>query len=205
MRCSLSTCSRIGKAHILTKRVTPSVDRAMHGLKDEPGHGDLDTAAVSVKYTSGKPNIFPLLAQALSVRVPPRDKDYPVTELMAQVVVGHRLWREGAGEDERFVGLEDLRFFRDVPQGSGSAWLRFYVEEGDLERFKISQTRFLSEGHVADLFQRVRSDVDHTLCFEQITPVPYGHRASDVVQQVVDVVRPVLWRIATAIPPYRKY
>ena len=51
----------------------------------------------------------------------------------------------------------------------------------------------------------MRSDIERTLCFEQVVPVRYGHRAADVVKQVVDTARPLLWRVATAIPPYRRY
>lgn len=50
------------------------------------------------------------------------------------------------------------------------------------------------------------TDPDY-LCFEQIAPVTYTGRPTDVVPDLVDPCRPRLWRIVTAYPAegYRRY
>jgi hypothetical protein len=143
--------------------------------------------------------------------VPANNATYSVMELMAQVVVGHRLWRE-AGKKERFVALEDARFYHDVSGGAGGAWLRFFIARGDLSRFGISQTRLRREGRLDGLLQRVRldpadgySNTNETFCFEQVAPVGYTHRAADILKPLVETVRPILCLSATSAPPYRKY
>jgi hypothetical protein len=123
---------------------------------------------------------------------------------MAQVVVGHRLWRE-AGKKERFVALHDIQFFHDVSEGPGNAWVRLYISRGDLTRFDISQKALVIEGRLADMFEKVKCDDPDLLCFEQANPTPYGHRASAVLKAVVESVRPIRWRSATSMPPYRLY
>jgi hypothetical protein len=196
----------LAKAFILAKGLATSLDRARDGLMDGRGAGttELDAAQVVVKNPSGDINIFPLLARALGHSLPAHNKAFPVTELMPQVVVGHRLWRE-AGKKERFVALDRIEFFHDVPEGPGHAWLRLHVARGDLTRYGITQTRFLNEGKLNGLFQRVKAGGDDQLCFEQVTATPYSHRAADVLKNVVDVVRSTLWRSATSMPPYRHY
>jgi hypothetical protein len=195
----------LAKAFILSSGLAASLDRARHGLMDAHGTGatELEAAQVIVKNPSGDINIFPLLARALGHSSPPHNKTFPATELMPQVVVGHRLWRE-AGKGERFVALDGIEFFHDIPV-HGHAWLRLHVARGDLTRYGITQTRFVDEGQLSGVFQRVDAGDDDHLCFEQVTATPYNHRAADVLKDVVDVARPILWRSATSMPPYRHY
>jgi hypothetical protein len=86
----------LAKAFILAKGLATSLDHARHGLMDGrgPGATELDAAQVIVKNPNADVNIFPLLARALGETSPAHNKAFPVTELMPQVVVGHRLWRE---------------------------------------------------------------------------------------------------------------
>ena len=130
----------LAKALVLASGHAGSLDRAMHGLKDDPGAtGDEITGASVIVKTAGRdPSIFPLYATALGLTPPANNSTYSVTELMAQVVVGHRLWRE-VGNKERFVALDDIRFYHDPPTGAGDVWLRLYFQRGDLTRFGITQ------------------------------------------------------------------
>lgn len=197
----------LAKAFILAKGLAMNLDQARHGLMDARGAGatELDAAEVVVKNPNGQINLFALFARALGYQPPNHNKAFPVTDLMPQVVVGHRLWRE-AGKKERFVALERVDFLHDIPEGHGNAWLRLHVSRGDLTRYGITQTRFTSEGQLDGLFQRVKGDHEvEELCYEQLAPVSYNHRAADVLKSVVDVVRTLLWRSATSMPPYRHY
>jgi hypothetical protein len=193
----------LAKAFILASGFEGSLDQAMHGLKDSPGPaGEIEGASVVVK--KGGTSIFPLYASALELPVPTNNATYSVTELMAQVVVGHRLWRE-AGKKERFVDLKEIGFFHDVSEGPGHAWLRLHISRGDLNRFDITQKRLVAEGQLSGKFERIKNPDPDQLWFEQLKPTAYGHRAADVLKDVVRSVRPLLWRIATSMPPYRHY
>jgi hypothetical protein len=196
----------LAKALILASGHTGSLDRAKHGLMDDPGAAgqEITGASVVVKTGGNAPTIFPLYASALRLATPANNASYPVTELMAQVVVGHRLWRE-VGKRERFVVVDPIRFYHHPPTGTGDVWLRFYVRRDDLSRFGITHKQLLAESDLTGTFDWVKSGVDELLCLEQRTPIAYGHRAADEIKDVVEAVRPFLWRSATSMPPYRHY
>ena len=90
-------------------------------------------------------------------------------------------------------------------------WLRLYFGRGDLSRYDISRTRLLDEGGLAGDFHEVQiGDTAHDpslLCLEQDPPIGYTGLPTDVVMDLVDSMRPRLWRIATTTPEdaYRKY
>lgn len=196
----------LAKALVLASGHTGSLGRAMHGLKDEPGQTgqEITGASVVVKTAGNDPSVFPLYAAALGVPAPANNDTFAVTELMAQVVVGHRLWRE-VGKKERFVALDGIRFYHDTPTGPGNVWLRLYIQRGDLSRFGITHKRALAESALTGTFDWVKSEADDVLCLEQLAPVAYSHRAADVIKDVVETARPHLWRSATSMPPYRHY
>lgn len=195
----------LAKAFALSSGHAGSLHEAMHGLKDEPGPAgdEIAGAGVVVKTSGNKPNIFPLYARSLGLSTPANNARLSVTELMAQVIVGHRLWRE-AGKKERFVALHEISFFHDTPT-NGHAWVRMEISRGDLTRFDISQSRLMSQGQLAPLLDKVTSGDNDVICLEQAVPIAYNHRAADVLRDVVAAMRPVLWRSATSMPPYRHY
>lgn len=197
----------LAKAIVLADGATRTMDGARHGLWDRPpaaGRSEIGGARVTVMDTGHDPNIFPMLGRALGLAVPGSGIDFAVTDLLPQVVVGHRIWREAGGR-ERFVALEKISFFQDVTEGPGNLWLRLEVNAGDLSRYRISKGTFLSEGRLVSRFRAVRPEEVDVLVFEQTVPVHYTHRATDELQNAVDGVRDLFWRSATSIPPYRHY
>jgi hypothetical protein len=199
----------LAKAFLVSTKIQQSLDVATHGLSVPPptaGAAELDTAEVVVKSSGSKPSIFPLLVRALGFTSPSHNSAFPVSALFPQVVIGHRLWREGdVRNTERYVTLERVQFVHDRTQGPGEVWLRFDIKRGDLTRFNITQTDFVRNGQLTDLFERVKAENADELTYEQVHPVAFGHRAADELWRVVNLVRPVLWRSATSIPPYRRY
>lgn len=80
----------------------------------------------------------------------------------------------------------------------------------ETSRYDISRSQLLTEGGLTD-FREVRivdPDYDPSLfCLEQVAAVAYSGRPTDIVMDLVNSVRPRLWRIATTVPDdaYRKY
>ena len=196
----------LAKALILASGHPTSLDQAMHGLSDKPSSGasELSGAGVIVKNRPGQISIFPLLCSALRCPTPAHDSEFPIMQLMPQVVIGHRLWRE-AGKRERFIDLKVIQFIQDRATGPGHVWARFHVAHGDLTRFNIGASQFLNQTGVAGLFHKCALSTKDELWYEQIHPIAFNHRASDELHRVVDVCRPILWRIVTTDPPYRRY
>lgn len=192
-----------------------SMDRAMHGLAEqtEPGGVELTDSAVVVKDSGSQLNIFPELIQRLGFPRPKHNQAVPVVQLLPQVVVGHRIWRESdSGHRERFVDVKQIDFLHDKEKKE--LWLRLFVGRKDLQRYDITRARLKDEARLADLFREVKvettqraEEADDLVCLEQINGCHYTGRPTDVVAELVDAMRPMLWRIASADPSagYRRY
>lgn len=198
----------LGKAVILSRGFTGSLDGARHGLSETHVGTGLSGSSVVVWDGGSKVNVFAELIERLGFQRPSTGS-ISVSDLAPQLVVGHRLWREASGRSERFVVLEDIEFVHD--REAKKLWLRLWLRRGDLSRYGISRGRLLQEGGLDGRF----SEIDPTpltkdrelVCLEQQNPVPYTGRPTDVVAGLVESCRPWLWRIITAGPErgYRRY
>lgn len=203
----------LAKALVRVRGYAGSLDRAMHGLSEQTAAGgtELTDSDVVVKDSNpGVCNVFPELVERLGYPRPTNGDAYPVPELLPQVVVGHRVWREsGTGHQERFLDLQVIEFVED--RAAKEVWLRFYVNRGDLKRYKITRDRLISQGGLNGVFREVAVKAtgrgDSLVCLEQEQPTAYTGRATDVVKDLVDLSRPLLWRIVSTIPGggYRRY
>jgi YaaC-like Protein len=207
----------LGKALLLVRGHGQSLERATHGLSeqrlasDEEGVGlGLDDSVVVVQSRRNRVNVFAELLERLGYERPADDSAYPVSDLLSQVVIGHRLWREADRKNkERFVGIDLIEMMHS--RADQSLWLRLYVEKGDLQRYGFTKTQVLEEGGLTPTFREVKiaptGNSASLICLEQAEVVPYNSRPSDVVMRVVDIARQHLWRIVSSTPEsgYRKY
>lgn len=202
----------LGKALIRVRGYTGSLDQAMHGLKEEttPGGTELKDSSVIAKDSGSNLNIYPELVERLGYPRPATADVYPVVELLPQVVIGHRIWRESQiDRNERFIDIKEIQFVDDRQRKE--LWLRLFIERSDLERYEITHARLLTEGHLDGVFREVNMHgIDRSsslICLEQAQVTPYTGRPTDVVADIVAHVRPALWRIVSAIPGdgYRRY
>jgi len=200
----------LAKVVIRARGYSGSLDRAMHGMSEQttPGGTELADSQVVVKDREATVNVFPELIERLGYSRPANGDTYPLVELLPQVVVGHRIWRESQGsQKDRFVVIEDIEF---VTNGSNQLWLRLFIDRGTLTRYGITFTRLLAEGGLAQSFVQARAPTGYDpglVCFEGLQPITYTGRPTDVVAQTVQGIRPALWRIVTSTPAtaYRRY
>ncbi|HEX5173668.1 MAG TPA: YaaC family protein, partial [Gaiellaceae bacterium] len=203
----------LGKAALRTLGFTGSLDRARHGLSEQtaPGGVELADSTVVVRDGGNAVNVFSELVDQLGFARPTNNQLLPVTELLPQVVVGHRIWKEAEpGNEERFVAIDEIEIVDD--RATKNVWLRLYLARGDLSRYDITRRRLLDEGQLTGVFHEVAvkgtgRDPAVFLCLEQMAPVTYTGRPTDVLMDLVDTCRTRLWRIATSVPEsgYRKY
>jgi hypothetical protein len=205
----------LAKALIRLRGYEGSFDRAMHGMSENtaPGGTELLDSTVIARDSGNQVNVFPELMHRLGYLRPTDGAQYPVTELLPQVVVGHRIWREsGSGHTERFVDLKHIDFVADAD--TREIWLRLYIGRNDLSRYDISRKRLLEEGELKDDFAEVKVETTdrgahaaELVCLEQQVPLPYSGRPTDVVADLVEFMKSRLWRIASSIPGagYRRY
>jgi hypothetical protein len=203
----------LAKALIRVRGFTGSLDQAKHGLSDvtAPNGAELRDSDVVVKDRSSTGiNVYPELIERLGFPRPAHNIAWPLVELLPQVVVGHRAWREAAaGHTERFFDLKEIEIACD--RGAKQVWLRLYLSRGDLRRYHVTHAQLLSEGHLGPAFGEVGIDgtgrEGSLICLEQVIPLTYSGRPTDVVPDLVSLARPLLWRIVSAVPgsSYRRY
>ena len=200
----------VGKALVRTRKFPDSLDRARHGLTAQTSIGgvELEDSEIVVKTTGNDPNVYPEVIARLGYQRPTNNATYPVTELLPQVVIGHRMWRDATRGKERFVAIEEIEMVED--SAAREIWLRLYLARGDLSRYDISRSRLLQEADLFDFHEVQIGDTGRDsslLCLEQTTAIAYTDRATDKVMDLVDSIRSRLWRIATTVPDdgYRKY
>jgi YaaC-like Protein len=205
----------LAKALIRLRGYEGSFDRAMHGLTESTAAGgsELLDSDVVAKDGGTSLNIYPELIDRLGYARPVHNARCSVTDLLPQVVVGHRIWRESQlGHTERFVDLKHIDFVHDPT--AKTLWLRLYVGRNDLARYGITRRSLLQDSELDGLFHEVRvattdraDDKDTLVCLEQLHPNTYSGRPTDVVADLVDFMKPKLWRIASATPSasYRRY
>jgi hypothetical protein len=200
----------VGKALLRSRQYERPLDYASHGLNERRAANAVQPEDVEIVVSDPRPGRTDVYAEVLQTLGFPRPKpgdSYRAAGLMAQVVVGHRLWREATGKSERILAIEDAEFWRN--SSTKEIWVRIGLDPRTLSRHGISQAGLLSESGLAGHFQIVESDEIPTdrLWLEQIQTTPYNHRATDAVIDLVGSVRPLFWRVVSAVPggSYRRY
>jgi hypothetical protein len=200
----------LAKAYILTRGLRPNLDVVQHGLSERMGVGGrelLDAFLTAFLSTSANLNLFDDLLNVIKGSGLLAQTDYQLVHLMPQIVFGHRLWATAADMRERFVGLEDVRFFENG--AARTIWLRIYVYAHTLTRLGVSHQQLLDDTGLAADWKEVRcnevKEGNRLLCFEQRNTVSYTHRSADEVMSLVSTIRPRLWEIVRTTKPYRHY
>ena len=202
----------LAKAYILTSGRRYVLGRAHHGLSEKlPDKGKPLFDAFLEAYPSkpsGRANIFDDFHRALGAPALKSTSVLPITELLPQVVPGHRLWSGArASNSERFISAARITFMESV--SNPHVWIRLHMDAGDLTRLGVTHQRFLTESGLATAWREVAASAqekrDNLLVFEPKRPVSYTGRAADVVQSTLSTLVPNLWTTVLSAPPYRKY
>jgi hypothetical protein len=71
-----------------------------------------------------------------------------------------------------------------------------------MQRHGMTQKQLLERSGLRSLFELVRDPdgVDQWLCLQRAATVEYQHRPTERVMELIDVVRPLLYRIVSAVP-----
>jgi len=206
------------KAFILTEGRINSVEEAQHGLseKKEPNGREVQDAFLHAFPSKKKEiNIYDSFMDALGYQKLSTKSKFPIKELLAQTVAGHRLWKEATRRKERFIPVNEVRFKNN--HSNLKLWVNLYILKSDLSRFKITHDELQEEANLTRFFKEVECDIrpymikeinkSEMLCFEQKNPLNYNMRPLDKIDSLTTNIKihKKLWLIATSIPPYRKY
>jgi hypothetical protein len=127
-----------------------------------------------------------------------------VSDLLPQIVVGHRQWRDAEDRGERFVRAEpEFRY----DEKKRTVWVCISVRLDDLSRYGFTPATVLDDGRLGAAFRQARSLDAEAHCFELRETAKYKNDPVEVIQKLAGLVRPYLWEIVSAIPgsAYRRY
>lgn len=203
----------LAKCLVVKRRNAALTVRVMHGLTER-----LPTTAGAihgeVAYTPNNGSgAFQLFSDALSFTLP----NGPLvngqvtirsTDILSQILVGHRVLCQAEGYNERFVSLEKLEYLQD--SNLKNVWLSAKLQRQDLTRLGYSGGDISSSlGRTGSGFRNVVwqpvENSERMVQFEQRTLFSYNQRPSEVLNEVSASTSTLLWRVVTTFPPYRKY
>jgi hypothetical protein len=199
----------LAKPLIRVRGFSGDLARAFHGLQNlHSGKGDepADFEVVVEGKQKGRVSVFAEFSRRLGMGTPPTGSR-KVEDLMAQIVVGHRLWRQATGARERFIGIEKIEMRQDLE--TSRMWLRLLIRREDFDRFDFTHKFVRENGGLGSEFHEVKGGDIPSDCvaFEQRQSLDYGQRPSDHLDGLVDGLRDRLWRIVStdAEQAYRRY
>lgn len=198
----------LAKAIAMTRGRAGLVGKVRHGIAHVGSAGHTPSTAklqVATSSSSVKETVDEL-HRALE-GAPVASGEYAVSEIIAQSVVGHRMWREAFStpRQERLIPLDSVQF---VEHGT-DIWLTLHISRARLRARGRGVTETLRQSGLETTFRAVQPSAPaiaaefHVL--EQKVPTSYTGRAADVVVDAVNAVRPFLWQTITASPPYRRF
>lgn len=202
----------LAKAAGLADRQPNLVGSVYHGLQHSFSSGERLTTATLTAHAnvgSSRTNVFDVLHLVLTGAGLPRTTTIPVAQLLAQSVVGHRLWCEATAghRRERFLSVASVRLLEDP--AAGEIWSRIEIPSENLRRSGRSLSTVAMESGLSPHWRHVTDgtgpDGRAVRRFEQIAPLGYGHRAADEVVNLIAHLKPHLHRTILSSPPYRRY
>lgn len=102
------------------------------------------------------------------------------------------------------MSIREIQLMED--KGSNRVWADLVFDAGRLSRYDLSGDKLLAKGGLSTLFREVsrKASTDQRR-FEMLQPVQFGDRPTDNLYEVVDRLRPVIWRGLSSVPEYRSY
>lgn len=199
------------KAFCLTRGTQPTFDKAQHGLSEQLGAGArelVDAHLSAFQSPNPRNNVLQnfdefqatLTGQRLAAPV-----NYPVLQLLPQIVPGHRLWAAAAGKQERFVAIDRIRFMHHHDRRE--MWLQLLLKAEDLSRLYVSHQRLLQETNLPFTevaTSKTTSEGKRLICFESAS-FNYAGYPIDHLQEAVAIIRPFIWSTVATVAPYRRY
>lgn len=197
----------LGKAISIARGRPNLVGKVIHGVGpvDAMGHTPNAAQLRFRRSTAGNPSALDELHWALENH-PLTAGTVNVADLLAQSVVGHRMWVAGTGKKERFFAIEDIGWRHD--DASHEIWLEVWMKKSSLKNRGRGVTETLKQSGLDPDFRTIsHADASTHLLhvFEQSARTGYTSRPSDVVMDSVRGVRDEMWQTVTASPPYRKF
>jgi hypothetical protein len=197
----------LAKALISKRRPGTNLTSARHGVIE---HHDNSTEPNFLRHklpvhpTGTYTNIFPELASCLGHSLPHR-MDIKISDLLPQIIIGHRLWCAASNSAERFFPITSIRYVHS--RTINQVWLRLYCSNEDIQR--TSHRNLICASNMLSHFREVKSksviDGKRAICFEQITPLACTSWPANRIPDLNTILKNKIWTVLLNTKPYRKY
>lgn len=196
------------KSFILTVGNLKSLDQAKHGISESNAGLPISQHSMRVfRSTSTSNNVFAELYNLICGASLQNDFDVPISDLLPQIILGHRMWCSTLNRRERFVRIAKAQYM--TSSNSSQVWLRFFIFQDDLYRMHISQKDILATSGTSNLlhFVNIRQTISNrpVLCLEERVPTAHNGWPSDQLRKLSAKYETQLWMILANTEPYRKY
>jgi len=135
--------------------------------------------------------------------VPGTEKEYWLSNLLPQILMGHRIWAAGGNKPDRFVRVKEILLMQG--NSKKKIWLRLELERANLQSCKLSCEELLSRTGLKNEWHEVLSGDDKLITLEQCEAEPYDRSPIEKLKVLADSIRLHLWQAAVISHPYRKY
>ncbi len=204
----------LAKTFCLTRGPRTTLDGAEHGLKaprpPANANNPVDVPLILEKTGPRRGRSSQIVVSAfdefrntLTGSHFPRNTSLTISEILPQILSGHRLWAQAAGLTERFVIIEEIRFLQD---GGGQMWIDIRMKGQDLSRLGVSVQDMLDLSGLGSAFHQVADGDPTVIRLKQTVPLSYvAGDEVDHLHTLVAGVREHLWMTVSILPPYRRY
>lgn len=130
-------------------------------------------------------------------------KEYSLSYLEPQLLMGHRMWSAAKETSDRFVRIKEILPMQGKEENK--IWLRIKLEKASVQSYEPFCKELLSKTQLLNEWHEIRSDSEEIITLEQCKVEPFATSPIEELQKLARMLRPHLWQAAVISPPYRKY
>lgn len=193
------------KSYLAYTEHIDSSSRISHGLSDRGNRdADISQASVSPIVTHGTIGAYQLFCEHICGETTTREAPYPVHSLLASTLVGHRLWCDASNSQEHFLRIHQIRVLHNPTDKK--LWVRMGVKKSVLSRIGIARKTVLANGLSSDWTNVECGNKEwNGLCSWESKKIDYTARPIDRLENLIECIRPTVYRTHTISDPFRLY
>ncbi|MEA5615129.1 YaaC family protein [Nodularia spumigena] len=196
------------KALCLVQGNEAVIGSAQHGISEKAKNGvTIRKAMMTAHPTNPKMvNMIDEFRAALGLERLKDGAKYHVRDLAAGSLVGHRLWCTADDRNDRFFRLNPVEFRHDAK--NKQIWMRAWMKKSAATHAGATLAEVSKHGFNGQ-WRQVKPtkppESDDAVLWEQITPITYSSRPTDVLLDLTHQARSTLHRSMRVSEPFRVY
>jgi hypothetical protein len=150
-------------------------------------------------------NAFDEIYKLITKNQMPNKAIIKVSDLLEQIILGHRLWCDTERKKERFLRLAGIHYYKS----NNSIWLKLYLYKDELVRLDLNQSDVMELSGLDNDFQQVNENCKFNdrecVCYEQKSTMKYSRLPSEKLNELSNTLKNKVWEVLIDNEPYRKF